>query len=178
MKNKEVKKKNNFKLSDVKDMLSKGVKKVLKKSKKNFIKILKLIKKLLKLLKDKFMDLPQKIRMIIYVWGVVFILLLFLILATGSSKKFYNKYTTYESKVSAAAKSYVEDKNLYATIDKKIIVDLAVLKEENYLGKTELDDTTCEGYSIIYYEDEKSEFIVDSYLNCSKYTSKYYWDYK
>jgi hypothetical protein len=70
------------------------------------------------------------------------------------------------------------DKKIYATIDKKITVDLAVLKEEKYLSTTAIDDDTCDGFSVVYYDDDKSEYVIDSYLNCKRYTSKNYWDYK
>jgi hypothetical protein len=52
------------------------------------------------------------------------------------------------------------------------------LKEEKYLSTTAIDDDTCDGFSVVYYDDDKSEYVIDSYLNCKRYTSKYYWDYK
>lgn len=178
MKNREVKKKNNVDWSSVRDKIRKHIRKSFNKLKKLFARLCKLILKMLKSLKDKFMDLPKKARLIIYVWAIIIVLLLLLIVATGSSKKFYNKYASYESNISAAALSYVKDNNIFTTIDKKIIVDLAVLKSENYISDTTISDESCDGFSVIYYDDAKSEYIVDSYLNCKRYTSKYYWDYK
>lgn len=164
--------------NEVKDVLKKKIRKFWIKTKKLCIKIWDYIKKVVKQLKDKFMELPKKIRMIVYVWGAVLVVLLLFILATSSSKKFYNKYSTFEDNLSAATLRYVMDKKIYATIDKKITVDLAVLKEEKYLSTIAIDDNTCDGFSVVYYDDDKSEYVIDSYLNCKRYTSKYYWDYK
>lgn len=163
---------------DFKEKVKKSFKRFCAKSKKFFIKIWNYIKRFLKNLKDKFMELPKKVRLVIYVWAVVLLLLLIFIEATSSSKKFFNKYSTFESNVSAAALEYVKDKNIFATIDKKVHVELAILREEKYVDATDIDDNTCEGVSVIYYDDSKSEYVVDTYLNCDKYTSKYYWDYK
>lgn len=150
-----------------------------------WVKVKKLAKKLLdnllKLLKsiwDKFMSLPQKVRLIIYVWLVVIISLLAFIGISNSTKKFYSKYELYEKNVSAGALRYVEANNLYTTKENKLRIELATLKEENYVGASDIDDNSCEGISVVYYEDDKEEFAIDTYLNCDKYTSKYYWDYK
>lgn len=163
---------------DFKEKMKRAFKKFCVRSKKFFIKIWNYIKKFSKYLKDKFMALPVKVRLVIYVWAAVLLVLLIFIGATGSSKKFFNKYSTFEANVSAAALEYVKDKNIFATIDKKIHIELAVLKEEKYVNATDIDDNTCEGVSVVYYDDSKSEYVVDTYLNCDKYTSKYYWDYK
>ena len=50
--------------------------------------------------------------------------------------------------------------------------------EEKYLNSAILNDNTCEGVSVVYYDDNKNDYVVDSYLNCKRYTSKNYWDYK
>lgn len=178
MKNKEVKSKTQIDWDALKDKSIKYFKRCLNKTKKFFIKVWNYIKKIVKRLKDKFMELPKKMRHIIYVWGSVVVVLLFFILATSASKKFYTKYHTFEDNVSAAALKYIKTKNIYATVDNKLKVNLDVLKEENYVNDTVIDDKTCEGISVIYYDDATSEYVIDSYLNCKKYTSEHYWDYK
>lgn len=126
----------------------------------------------------KYMELPRKGRYIIGVWAVVVVLLVLFISCSNSSKRFYERYTLFEQNISARALEYVKDRGIYATQDHKLVLDLEILKEENYIGGSELIDNTCEGISVIYYNDERDEYVIDSYVNCDKYTSKNYWDYK
>jgi hypothetical protein len=169
---------------DIKELVMKKVKE--KKNikdfgkllKKYFLKFVNFIKNFVVDLYKKFMELPKKVRYIIGVWVVVVILLVSFIVCSNSSKKFYKKYTLFEQNISARALEYVKDRGIYATQDHKLVLDLEILKEENYIGGSELIDNTCEGISVIYYNDEKDEYVIDSYVNCDKYTSKNYWDYK
>ena len=48
----------------------------------------------------------------------------------------------------------------------------------NDLTEEDIAHKSCDGFSIVYYDDEQDEYVIDSYLNCKKYTSKNYWDYK
>ena len=178
MKIKERKSKKKFDWNEIKEAIKNNFKNFLYKTKKMFAKLWKSIKKIAIQLKDKFMGLPKKIRMIIYVWAIVLLLLIIFIVATSSSKKFYAKYSTYESNISESALKYIKDKNIYTTVDKKLVIDLSVLKEENYVTSLQIEDDTCDGISVVYYDDQKDEYVIDSYLNCKRYTSKYYWDYK
>lgn len=178
MKIKEVKNKKKFDWNEIKESIKKGFKKFLYKTKKMFVKLWNNIKKVAIQLKDKFMELPKKIRMIIYVWAIVLLILIIFIAVTSGAKKFYAKYSTYENNISEAALKYIKDKNIYTTADRKIVVDLAILKEEKYVSSLQIDDDTCDGISVVYYDDQKDEYVIDSYLNCKRYTSKYYWDYK
>lgn len=146
--------------------------------KKYFLKFVSFMKNFVVDLYKKFMELPKKVRYIIGVWVVVVILLVSFIACSNSSKKFYEKYTLFEQNISARALEYVKDRGIYATQDHKLVLDLEILKEENYIGGSELIDNTCEGISVIYYNDEKDEYVIDSYVNCDDYTSKNYWDYK
>lgn len=41
-----------------------------------------------------------------------------------------------------------------------------------------LIEDTCEGFSLVYYDDVAEEYVVSSYINCGKYTTKEYSDYK
>ena len=169
---------------DIKELVMKKVKE--KKNikdfgkllKKYFLKFVNFIKNLVVDLYKKVMELPKKVRYIIGVWVVVVILLVSFIVCSNSSKKFYEKYTLFEQNISARALEYVKDRGIYATQDHKLVLDLEILKEENYIGGSELIDNTCEGISVIYYNDEKDEYVIDSYVNCDDYTSKNYWDYK
>lgn len=163
-------------MKKVKD--KKSIKDIGKLLKKYFLKFVEVIKNFVLGLYKKFMNLSKKIRYIIGVWVVVIVLLVSFIACSNNSKKFYEQYTLFEQNISARALEYVKDRGIYATQDHKLVLDLEILKEENYIGGSELIDNTCEGISVIYYNDERDEYVIDSYVNCDKYTSKNYWDYK
>ena len=146
--------------------------------KKTCLVFIKVIWEFIIRLYNKFMELPRKIRYILAVWLIVLILLVSFIGVSNNTRKFYSKYSQLEAVVSAKATKYVEDNNIYATQDHKLKLDLEILKSNNYISDQELTDETCSGISVIYYDDQKDEYVVDSYLNCDKYTTKNYWDYK
>lgn len=148
------------------------------KTKKLFKRLWSFIKKTAIKLKDKFMELPKKIRMVIYVWCAVIVILFLFIAITNGSNKFYAKYSEMENAISDKALKYVQDRNFYATKDNKLKIDLQTLKDEKYVTSAILTDNTCEGVIVVYYDDAKDDYVVDSYLNCERYTSKNYWDYK
>ena len=56
--------------------------------------------------------------------------------------------------------------------------------KELYIDTKELDininelNVIIEGLKNETDDDSKEEYVVDTYLNCKKYTSKNYWDYK
>ncbi len=161
-----------------KEELKKKLQKGFNKFKKWMGKVGVAIKKFVKKLYDKFMELPKKIRLIIYVWVIVVFVLLVFIGATNGSKKFYSEYQDMENKLTAQALKYVKNKNIYATKDNKLVIDLETLKETNYVDASIVSDDTCEGISVVYYDDNKDDYVVSSYLNCKRYTTKNYWDYK
>lgn len=156
----------------------KAIVNVWNKIKKQLKRLWNFIKKIIITLKDKFMELPKKIRMVIYVWCAVIVILFMYIAITNGSNKFYAKYNEMENTISDRALKYVEDRNFYATKDSKLKIDLQTLKEEKYVTSAILTDNTCDGISVVYYDDVKDDYVVDTYLNCKRYTSKNYWDYK
>lgn len=161
-----------------KEELKKKCKSTLNKMKKSFKKLLTNIKELCIELWDKFMILPAKVRMVICVWLIVIVLVLGFIGISNGSKKFYAKYDQFEKNVSDRALQYIKEKNYFATKDNKIKVNLETLKEEGYVDITHISDETCEGITVVYYDDYKEDYVIDTYLNCKRYTSKNYWDYK
>ena len=42
----------------------------------------------------------------------------------------------------------------------------------------ELTDKSCSGFSLVYYDDVSEKYVTNSYINCSKYTTDGYSDYK
>lgn len=171
-------------LWDIKELYMKK-EELKKKSKLFFNKLKKVIKRILTIVKSffinlwkKFMSLSLKIRLIIYVWLIVVISLCAFIIFSNASKKFYAKYEKFENNISTRALQYIKENNFYTTKENKLKVNLETLKEHGYVDVTHISDDTCEGISVIYYDDSKEEYVVDTYLNCKKYTSKNYWDYK
>lgn len=156
-----------------------------KKKKINFKKIKKVFKKLIKAIIDevkefwnKFIDLPKKVRLIIYIWLGVVVVIFALILASHNNTNFLSNYYKIEGAMDVAALDYVESNNLYPTKDSKLKLDLNVLRDYNYIYDDEITDNTCKGFSMIYYDDIDEKYVVDSYVNCDKYTTKGYGDYK
>ena len=132
------------------------------KVKKLLKKIWNIIKKTAIALKDRFMKLPRKIRMVIYVWCAVIVILFMFIGITNGTNRFYAKYTDIEAVISSKALKYVKDNNYFATKDNKLKIDLQTLIEEKYLNSAILNDNTCEGVSVVYYDDNKDDYVVDS----------------
>lgn len=158
--------------------MNKKKKNVFKKLKRIFVRLGKLIADEIKELWDKFMGLPKKVRYVIYIWLGVILLIVLLILASHNNSNFLNNYYNMESSMNEAALDYVNSYELYPTKDSKLKLDLSVLKDFNYIYEEEIADNSCEGFSIIYYNDIDEKYVVSSYVNCDRYTTKGFSDYK
>ena len=154
------------------------MKKVNKKKSFSFKKMFKKIRTFFKNLYLKFMALPNKLRYIIYIWSVAVILILILIFGTASNNKLIDRYQNVENIINEAALKYVEVNEIYPSRDNKLKLDVEVLKDLNYVTSKEIDDDTCEGYSLVYYDDESDSYTSKTYINCKKYTTTDYFDYK
>ena len=150
----------------------------LNKLKKSFKKIFNNFKKFCIKLWNMFLELPKKSRIIILVWIAILAIILLIICFSNNTNKFYDKYATFENNISTKALRYVEENDIFTTKDNKLVINLEILQQENYVTTDDISDKTCEGISVVYYDDAKDEYVVDTYLNCEKYTSKNYWDYK
>lgn len=150
----------------------------LKKVKKLFLDIWKNVCKFFKTLYGRFMNLPQNVRSIIYVWAVVVFIVVLMIVLTSSNNQFLKQYVTIENEMNASTLDYVKSNELYAVSSNKLKLDLNVLLDYDYLYEDAISDKTCEGFSLVYYDEEKEDYDVDSYINCDKYTTSGYSDYK
>lgn len=150
----------------------------LKKIKRIFINLLKEIGGFFKSLYNKFIRLSFQVRAIIGVWTVICILLVALVFAGSSNSKFLGSYSELESKMNEATVNYFKTYKLYPVYSNKEKVDIQVMLEFSTLYKADIFDDTCEGYSLGYYDEEIDDYVVDSYLNCKKYTTKGYSDNK
>lgn len=153
--------------------------------KKKMVRLVKRLKRLGKLfveevksLWNKFMSLPKTTRNIIYIWCGVVLVILIIIVAGHSNNEFLNDYKRLEEKMNEVTIDYVQTYQIYSGYDNKLKLDLEVLKEENLISDEDIADKSCEGFSIVYYDDIEAEYRVDSYINCSKYTTEGYSDYK
>ncbi|MGN1371880.1 MAG: hypothetical protein ACI4XM_06380 [Candidatus Coprovivens sp.] len=153
-------------------------KSILKKMKIVFTRLLKKIVNWFKELWKKFMSLPSKTRYIVYVWLVIFILIISLILLSNSNKVFLQDYIDTENAISSGALDYVTSNSLYPVKENKLKLDLDFLREDNYVYDSAIKDNSCTGFSLVYYDDKNEDYVVNSYINCDKYTTKGYSDYK
>lgn len=149
-----------------------------KKIKKIFVEIGKSIGNFFKNIYKKIMALPKKVKLISLLWIVIAIVIIILIASTSSSKKTLSTYQGYEKVINDAAIKYVNDNGYYSTRENKLKVDLAELKDANLITEKDLPDNTCVGYSLTYYNDEDDIFTSSTYINCKKYTSEDYYEYK
>lgn len=153
--------------------------------KKKMVRLVKRFKKLGKLfveevknLWNKFMSLSKTVRSIVYIWCGVVLVVLVIIVAGHSNNEFLSDYKSLEEKMNDATIDYVQGYRVYRGYDNKLKLDLEVLKEEKLITDDDIADKSCEGFSIVYYDDIDAEYHVDSYINCSKYTTEGYNDYK
>ena len=154
-----------------------------KKKKNSFKRVLKrTLRKTVEFfvnLKNKFMSLPKKARYIIYVWVAVLVVILVLIIGSNASSKKLDEYHAIEQTLTEASKSYVTKNGITPNVGKKLRVDLDMLKDSKYIKDEDITDKTCIGYSVVYYNEETSEYVINSYINCKHYTTKNYaFDYE
>ncbi len=156
-----------------------------KKVKRSILRLLRNFVTWIKGLYNNFMNLPKKIRLIIGVWVIVILLIVIFIIAGSANNKFLNKYKEYEKTVNEAALNYVKENKIYPLEDNKLILDINALIDNNYLSSKDIDDKTCEGFAVIYVKGDvtveneaNAEFNINTYLNCDKYTTEGYSDYK
>ncbi len=149
-----------------------------KKIKKTFITIGENISAKVKELWAKFMALPKKTRQIVYIWVTVLLIIVILIIAGSNNKNFLKDYQTLETTMNSAVLSYVEENEYYPPKDNKLKLDLDFLLEENLVYSEEIKDKSCRGFTLAHYDDKNSKYVVNSYINCDKYTTEGYEDYK
>lgn len=149
-----------------------------KKVKKAFANLMNKIVKKVKELWNKFMTLPNKVRYIVYVWAIVFLIVIILIVASRNNNEFLKDYQNLESAMNTGALDYVNSHSLYPVKDNKLKLDLEFLKEDNYVYEEDINDKSCVGFSLVHYDDKEEKYVINSYINCDKYTTEGYSDYK
>lgn len=150
-----------------------------KRKKKINIKIIfKCIEEKIKFTYDCFMQLPKYVRSIIYVWMLVIFVIIGLVIVSSRNTNFLSDYKDFEKIMSDSALDYVKTNEFYPTEDSKLKVDMHVLIDYGHMYEEDIVDKSCSGFSIVYYDDKEEDYRVESYLNCKKYTTDGYNDYK
>jgi len=121
-----------------------------------------------------FMKLKKQVRMVIYVWCIVLLVFVVFIISASINNKFISRYEKIEGHLSDAALVYVDENRVFPTKANPVKLSMDMLITDGYLISAKIDDSSCKGYSSIYYDDEHDEFKVKSYINCDKYTTKGY----
>ena len=153
-------------------------KKSFKKIRKFFVELWKKVKGWFVYLIKQFLNLPKKIRYIIYVWSIVVLLIVIIIVASSTNNKYLSKYEQIEEDINYATSVYVREKALYPLQENKLKLDINVLIDENLMYDDDIKENKCEGFSVSYYDDKKEDYVINSYINCKKYTTRGYSDYK
>ena len=151
-----------------------GFKKVMRKIAKFFARLFKKIGLFFKKSYNSFMKLKPYIRYIIYVWTIIILILIIFIFVSKSNNEYINKYKTYENNFKNISLEYVKEKKVYPTKEKPIKLSLDMLKAYGYISSNDIEDKSCVGYSMVYYDDEHEDYNIKTYINCDKYTTEGY----
>lgn len=151
-----------------------------KRIKRIFRNVLKEISDGCKSLHKKFMELPKHIKTIMFVWIGVVALILLIIIATAGNNKQLEEYANLENLLVDSTLKYLNNSNekIYPVMESRLKLDINVLKEFANLNTKELDEKSCKGFTLTYYDDDKEEYVIRPYISCDKYTTKEYKDYK
>ena len=148
----------------------------MKKGKKSKINFKHLFKKIIASFKEKidgFNKLSNKVKLVILIWFIVFVLLIAFIIVGNANRKHNEDYANIEAKITQAMEDYAKKNNIYATENNPIVFDTsAFILDEEAFG-----DKKCIGYSVVYNSDsvdDKVEYTVKTYINCKDYTTKGY----
>lgn len=144
----------------------------LNKLKRCFVEAVKELGESCRKLFKKFVALPSKIKIIGGIWIVIFIIILALVISSSNNKKNMKIYQGYEETINKAALEYVERNNLYATRYSKLKIDLEELKDARLITDEDVSDNSCRAYTLVYFDDNKEEYVGNTYLHCLKFKYK------
>lgn len=149
------------------------LKEINRKKKNNLLKIVKRpFVKLVKYIKS----INKTTKLIIGVWTLVLLIILVIALFVSGSNSSRQKYYDMEKAMDNGTLAYVKEMGIYPTKEGKEIIPLEALLLSGDVYDSDVADPSCTGFSIVYYDDENSKHIIESYISCDKYTSKDYTD--
>ena len=147
---------------------------VWRKIKRFFRRLYKRIIIFFKKSKMRFMKIKKEVRYIIYIWVIVFLVFVLFLIGAKVNNKFLAKYKDMENAMDKAVLDYSQSNLIYPSKSKPDKLSIDFLIDEGYLYKEDLADESCTGYALVYYEDDKHDFNVKSYISCKKYTTEGY----
>lgn len=146
-------------------------------SRKKRSNLVKKVKKIFSKMVSKIKGIDSKTKSIIVVWAIILVVILLMALLVSSSNENREKYYKMEKAMTDAVLDYVKTEGIYPVKDSKANIPLESLVLGNYLYKSDIADDSCKGYSVVYYNGDEEQYVVESYISCDKYTTKYYSDY-
>jgi hypothetical protein len=153
---------------------SNGFKVFMRKILRFFVRLFKKIGLFFKKSYNSFMKLKPYIRYIIYVWTIIIVVLIIFIVLSKNNNDYMKKYKTYEDNFKNISLEYVKEKKVYPTKEKPIKLSLDMMKSYGYVTSNDIEDKSCVGYSMVYYDDEHEDYNIKTYINCDKYTTEGY----
>lgn len=145
-----------------------------KKIKNFLLNLFRIIKRLINKAWKSFAKLPTITKKIIYLWGSIILIFIVFIAIASINNNYLGKYETIEKKMSEGTLLYLKDKDIYATSTKPLKIDLNILLVEGFMYEDELVDKSCVGYSEAYYDGDKDDYVINSFINCKHYTTENY----
>lgn len=149
------------------------VREINRKKKNNLLKVIK--RPFVKLYKE-IGKINKDTKMIVGVWFLVLIIISMIALFVSSSNASRQKYYDMEKAMDAGTLSYVENAGIFPTVDGKERIPLEALLLSGDVYESDVADSSCTGFSMVYYDDENSKYIIESYISCDKYTTRDYTD--
>lgn len=156
---------NEVEKAKVKELNRKKKSNFLKKVRRPFVKLINYVK-----------GINKDTKLIVGVWVLVLLIILVIALFVSGSNNSRQKYYDMEKAIEVGTLAYVEEKGIYPTKEGKEMIPLESLLLSGDVYDTDVADSSCTGFSIVYYDDENSKYIIESYISCDKYTTKDYTD--
>lgn len=159
-------------------MVSEKKKEIRKKKIQKFVySFKKFFIDLYKNIKNKYVSMDKTAKQVLLIWVCVVLVIVGMIAFVSLNNVFMKKYTDMEKAMDNAALNYVNSTDLYGTKDEKVKLPLKSMLLSNDLTEEDLAHDSCDGFSIVYYDDELEKTVVESYISCDRYTSDFYNDY-
>lgn len=123
---------------------------------------------------NKIKNLSTPLKNILKIWILIFIIILVMLIVCNSNNKMIAKHQKIENAVKIAAQEFVKKEELYSSANQRLNVDMNVLLDNGFLDSSKVTDKTCNGYASIYWNEKKEEYVIESYINCKRYTTDGY----
>ena len=127
--------------------------------------------------KDKYISLDKFSKQILFVWVGILLIIVCMAIFVSLSNASLKKYARMEAAMDEAAFNYSYNNDVYGTKDEKVKLPLKSLLLSNDLSEEDVAHKSCDGFSVIYYDDELEKYIVESFISCDRYTTDFYNDY-